>query len=284
VTEDENLEFLLQELCKDFGLEAKVLRRMAASVKHLTYEKIFRDGGELAVTFEEKQLILQMVTRYRQREPLSKILNEKSFWKHDFFVNQHVLDPRPETELIIEAVQQRFAPCEQLNFLDLGVGSGCILLSLLGEFPNARGTGLDISPQAIEVAIHNQRRLGSNGARFRLGDWNDFPETTEKFDVIVSNPPYVPTNDLVLLDENVRKYDPVIALDGGPDGLDAFFAIGRLSQKLLTQHGLIFFEVGFGQAEKVANILRKNDYQHINIFKDFSGIDRVLVAARTAQI
>jgi release factor glutamine methyltransferase len=280
VSEDYTLQSLFEKLRQDSGVEIKVLRRMAANVKGLSYEKIFLTADKLPVALAEKQQIFHLLARYESGEPLSKILNSKFFWKHEFFVNQNVLDPRPETELIIEAALGRFSALDTLNFLDLGTGSGCILLSLLGEFINSNGTGMDISPEAIEVALRNRRTLKIDRANFIVADWNNFPDPTEKFDAIVSNPPYVRTCDIALLDENVRKYDPKIALDGGQDGLEAFVVLARISQELLTSGGLIFFEVGFGQAEKVADLLRRNSYNHITCLKDFNGIDRVVSAEK----
>jgi release factor glutamine methyltransferase len=270
----------LEELQQSSGIDAKILRQIAAGLKGLSYEKAFFTADKLQITSAEKQQILQMLARHRNNEPLSKILNAKFFWKHEFFVTQNVLDPRPETELIIEAVLERFSPLNSPNFLDLGTGSGCILLSLLGEFIYSRGTGVDISPDAIDVAVRNKRALKIDRANFMVADWNALPEFPEKFDVIVSNPPYIRTNDIDLLDENVRKYDPKIALDGGSDGLEALVILGRISQELLISGGLIFFEVGFGQAETVADLLRKNGYHYIICLKDFNGIDRVVSAEK----
>jgi release factor glutamine methyltransferase len=130
------------------------------------------------------------------------------------------------------------------------------------------------------VAVCNQRALKIDKANFIVADWNALPEFPEKFDIIVSNPPYIRTNDIDLLEENVRKYDPKIALDGGMDGLEAFVVLGRISQELLVSGGFIFFEVGFGQAEEVSDILCKNGYSHVVCLKDFNGINRVVLAEK----
>jgi release factor glutamine methyltransferase len=278
---------------------------MIAKIKNVAYEKIVFDSQNVFLNDREESLFLKMLDRYEKNEPISKIINEKSFWKSEFFIDANVLDPRPETELIIEAIVERFDKKSALNFLDVGTGSGCILLSLALEYPNSRGVGIDVSPAAVEVAKRNceellrsslqgghsstresgaLRRFASRndvyikekGIRFLAIDWRDFCES--EFDVVVSNPPYVKTADIPTLDENVRNYDPQLALDGGTTGLDAYASIIPLARKWLKPNGSIFLEIGYGQAESVSGLLKANGFAIDEIKKDYSGIERVVIA------
>jgi release factor glutamine methyltransferase len=250
---------------------------MIAKAKDLPREGITLDLENICLSETEETLFFSMLSRYKKNEPLSKILNEKSFWNHDFFVNADVLDPRPETELIIEMILSRFQRQSILNFLDIGTGSGCILLSLLCEYENSRGVGIDISANAIEVARRNQEKIGIATANFSVASWKEF-ESEKQFDVIVSNPPYVSCDDILQLDENVRNYDPQLALNGGPAGLDAYMSITPLLKKWIKPHGLVFFEIGYNQAANVVQILQNNVFRIDEIRKDLNGIDRIIVA------
>ncbi|MDR2780955.1 MAG: peptide chain release factor N(5)-glutamine methyltransferase [Holosporaceae bacterium] len=249
----------------------KELRRMIAKIKNISYEEtVFED---IHLTSQENYLLQSMLERYHNGEPLSKILNCRAFWEHDFFINGDVLDPRPETEILIEMILERFDRQSEINFLDIGTGSGCILLSLLQEYKNAHGTGIDVSSSAINVAKHNQKKFGIENANFIECDWKDF-FCDEKIDVIVSNPPYIRSCDISSLDENVRSYDPLLALDGGESGLDAYFSIAQLAKRWLKPNGCIFLEVGYDQMSSVSSILQSNNFKIFEIKKDYSDINR----------
>ncbi|MDR3179277.1 MAG: peptide chain release factor N(5)-glutamine methyltransferase [Holosporaceae bacterium] len=271
----------IETLLKEYANKSSIrdVRRLIAHAKKISYEDVFFHGSEQFLSPEEHACFLDMLGRYGKNEPISKIINRKSFWKHDFFVNENVLDPRPETELIIEAVLRHFDPESQLSFLDLGTGSGCILLSLLYEFKKSTGIGIDISPKALEVAVRNRQVLGISGAAFLEASWNHpLDLTPASCDVIVSNPPYIKTQDLAQLDENIRKYDPPEALDGGASGLDAYLQIAQVSKKFLKKNGRIFLEVGYDQADDVARILAASGYEGIRREKDLQALDRVVCA------
>ncbi|MCR5225285.1 MAG: peptide chain release factor N(5)-glutamine methyltransferase [Alphaproteobacteria bacterium] len=255
----------------------KDIRKLIAKVKNLSYEKVAFDADSVFLNTEEQEQFQQLLARYRNDEPISKILNSRGFWKYDFFVNEDVLDPRPETELIIETVLTLFNTSEKLNFLDIGTGSGCILLSLLGEFENSAGTGIDISEKAIAVARKNQQKLNIKNANFENVSWNNFA-SSKQFDVIVSNPPYIRTSEIASLDKNVRKYDPLLALDGGETGLRPYQEISALATHWLKPNGYIIFEVGYNQAQAVSEILESNGYTSIQIAKDLAEIDRIVYA------
>ncbi len=217
------------------------------------------------------------VKRIQKKEPVSKIVGERGFWALDFKVTKDVLDPRPDSETIIESVLSYFKDKEApLSILDIGTGSGCLLISLLYEYKNAKGIGVDISDKALEIAKEN----GANfNALFLKKDFflKDFLKDLPLCDVIVSNPPYIPTNEIENLEENVRYYDPLLALDGGIDGLDAYRSLAHSLKHLLTPGGKIFFEIGKGQEQSVTSLMQDNGYALLEERKDLAGIIRVLV-------
>ena len=264
-------------IARNSDAPVKDIRKLIAKVKNLSYEKVAFDADSVFLNTEEQEQFQQLLARYRNDEPISKILNSRGFWKYDFFVNEDVLDPRPETELIIETVLTLFNTSEKLNFLDIGTGSGCILLSLLGEFENSAGTGIDISEKAIAVARKNQQQLNTKNANFKNVSWNNFAPS-KQFDVIVSNPPYIRTSEIASLDKNVREYDPLLALDGGETGLKPYQEISALATHWLEPNGYIIFEVGYDQAQAVSEILESNGYTSIQTAKDLAGVDRVVYA------
>lgn len=251
----------------------KDLRLIIAHVKKTSYEQIALYADKVDLDDSDLTSFEELLARYKSGAPISKILNIRGFWKHDFFVNEFVLDPRPETELIIEEVLKRFNTEDEFKFLDVGTGSGCILLSLLSEFKNSYGIGIDISPEAIQVALRNQEKLHITNAEFLNIGWNDFRGSV---DIIVSNPPYIRTQDIATLDVSVREYDPIIALDGGLSGLRSYEEISSLAKQWISPGGYIFFEVGYDQAKDVADILAQCGYTSIEISKDLAGIDRLV--------
>ena len=233
--------------------------------------------GEAAGTLEA------FAQRREAGEPLSRILGRREFWSLDFAISPDVLDPRPDTETIIEAAlgalaERRGAP---LRLLDLGVGSGALLCALLSEFAAALGVGVDLSQAAARVARTNVEALGlAARAEIRIGDWTaglDGP-----FDLIVANPPYIPTADLADLAPEVRNHDPRLALDGGTDGLDAYRALAPQIVRLLAPEGWFFLEVGAGQADDVKAIAENAGLAEVTTFRDLSGIERV-VAGRAPR-
>ncbi|MDR1561363.1 MAG: peptide chain release factor N(5)-glutamine methyltransferase [Holosporaceae bacterium] len=264
-------------LKKHKNISIKDLRLIIGAIKNISYEKILFLAEKTILNHEEMSIFFKMLNGYLENTPISKLINKKQFWKHEFFVNFNVLDPRPETELIIEMILKRFDPESKIKFLDLGTGSGCVLLSLLAEFKNSVGTGLDISQKAIDVAVYNKNRLNLENANFINADWNNI-SSDQKFDVIVTNPPYVKTNDINELDESVRNYDPRISLDGGVDGLKAYREISNLAKKFLAPSGAIFFEIGCDQKKEVEQILCDNGFKIHEIRKDYNGIERVIFA------
>jgi release factor glutamine methyltransferase len=212
-------------------------------------------------------------------EPLSKIVDRREFWGLALTISPDVLDPRPETETIVEAAVALFAERrkDQLSVLDLGVGSGALLCALLDEFVNARGLGVDISAAAAEIARGNLAACGLSGrADIRVGSWTE--GVVGLFDLVVSNPPYIPTADIEGLSREVWRFDPRLALDGGVDGLDAYRVIFPEAARLVAPDGWLLVEASAGQAGAVLAIAAKAGFLEGSTRRDLAGVERVVVA------
>lgn len=257
-------------------LEARLLLAEAAG---WTLETIVA-GRDTALDPGVVARVERLAARRLQREPMSHILGWREFWSLRFRVTPDVLTPRPDSETLVEAVlaalPDRQAP---LRILDLGVGSGCLLLALLHELPQSGGVGIDRSARALVVARQNARALGL-GARteFRAGDWGE--GVAEVFDVVVSNPPYVPSDDIEALDPEVSEHEPWLALDGGRDGLDCYRRLAGQLGYLVRPGGIVALEVGRGQAPLVARLLGAVGFRTVTTHNDLAGIARVILARR----
>jgi release factor glutamine methyltransferase len=216
------------------------------------------------------------LARRERREPVSHILGAKGFWKIMLRVTPGVLTPRPDTETILDAVLPMFSEHEAFNVLDLGVGSGAILLAILAERPAARGLGVDVSEDAIAVARENAANLGLAGrtALFR-GDWTAGLDG-EQFDLVVSNPPYIPTGDIANLAPEVRDHEPRIALDGGADGLAAYRELAPEIIRVLKPGGRFALEIGPGQRSAVEDFMVQAGAEALAVTNDLAGRERVV--------
>ena len=240
-------------------------------------------GAGATLTPDQQARLEQLLERRRAREPIAYILGEKEFWSLPFQVGPAVLIPRPETETVIEAalaqVPDRRA---RVRILDLATGSGCLLLALLSELPNATGLGTDVSAGALALAEVNAVRLGlASRTELRVSDWGSGIEPP--FDLIVSNPPYVSAAEWPKLQPEVRDFEPSAALLAGPDGLDGYRALAPDCARLLASGGCVALETGQGQGDAVAGLLTRAGLEVIERRRDLAGIERCLVARRAAS-
>lgn len=230
---------------------------------------------------EELSVYRGFVARRAKHEPLAYILGEKAFMRNTFKVNNHTLVPRPETELLVESL---ILAAEKVNnqpkILDIGTGSGAILVSLLDYLPQAKGVGVDISAGALATAKENAINIGvADRAAFILSDLFSAIPKEKKFDIIVSNPPYIPAADIQTLARDVQQ-EPHGALDGGLDGLDFYRRITKQAVEYLASDGLLAFEIGIGQSEAVCAMCRENGLRAVAVRLDYAGIDRMVFAAK----
>ena len=221
-----------------------------------------------------------LLSRRLKREPMAYILGQKEFWSLDFKVSPAVLCPRPDTEVLVQKALKLVHRAGPLKILDLGTGSGAILLSLLTELPHATGVGVDISPQAIEIAAENAAHLGlASRVEFLLSSWCD--GLSGQFDLIVSNPPYIESSVISGLEPEVAMFEPKLALDGGVDGLDAYRLLASQVPLFLRSGGWVVFEVGEAQALAVQQLMSEQKLENFSIAKDYQGIDRCVIAQRS---
>jgi len=218
------------------------------------------------------------IARRIKREPVAYIIGQKEFWSENFLVNKTTLVPRPETELLIYKLID-FYKYKKINILDIGTGSGCILLALLKELRNSRGTGIDISSEAIKIAKINAKKLNLfNKARFVTFDFKEFK--IGKFDLIVSNPPYISSRDLKKLTSDIIKFEPRGALDGGIDGLDLIKKVIYKSTYHLKRNGILALEIGFGQYKKVSELLKHCGFREISKEYDYKRNVRCIISTK----
>ena len=213
------------------------------------------------------------------REPIAYLTNKKFFWESEFFVTKDTLIPRPDTEIIVENVLNLTKYKTRLNILDIGVGSGCVLLSILKEKQNFYGTGIDISRNCLNITKLNAVNLQVNG-RLKLYKSNVDKFTLGKYDLIVSNPPYIKKYKLKYLEKDVRDFEPIHALDGGLDGLLQIKKVIKKSSELIKKKGQFILEIGFDQKNKVVNLIKKEGFYINSIQKDFAKKDRCIICTK----
>ena len=222
-----------------------------------------------------KNLISQRLTR----KPIAYLVGKKDFWKYEFYIFDGTLIPRPETELIIEEVLRIFKYKDKINVLEIGIGSGCILLSILKEKEYFKGVGIDISKKCVELSKINALKLDIyNRVKFFKTDVDNF--FYDKYDLIISNPPYIKNHDLKYLEIDVAKFEPRLALDGGIDGLSKIIKFVDKSSHLLKKGGKLILEINFNQGNKVKKILEKKGFYINKVLKDLEKKDRCIVSTK----
>ncbi len=268
-------EYLVKKLVEGKIQSPRLEARMI--ITHVLQIDYNQDFEKHVFLEEEKQKIKEMLLQRLCHKPLDKILGYKDFYKHSFVVSQDVLSPRADSEILVEKAIEISKQNNFKNVLELGVGSGCLLLSVVADLDFLQGVGLDKSSKAIEIAKKNAQNIGvENRTSFIEGDY--FIDIIDGgFDMIITNPPYIPTADILELDKEVREYDPYIALDGGDDGYEHYIQIAKIAPKLLNEGGYILIEAGIGQAENISKIFEDNGLHHYKSYKDLSGINRCVI-------
>ena len=254
-------------------------------VEILLSEAIKKNREYLIINCKKKvknkniKLFKKMLNKRKKGEPIAYILNKKEFWRNNFYVDKNVLIPRPDTEVLVEEVLKLFNINFKLNVLDIGTGSGCILLSILKERKNFYGTGIDISKKAIKVAIFNAKMHQlSNRVDFYNSDVDKF--LFGKYDLIISNPPYIKKMDLKYLDKDIKAYEPTQALDGGKCGFSKIEKVVNKASTLIKKNGKFVLEIGFDQKNKILEILKKNGFFINKTVKDYGKNDRCIICTK----
>jgi release factor glutamine methyltransferase len=234
------------------------------------------------LTHDQETVLADYVERRIRREPISHILGRKGFWKIMLSVTPDVLTPRPDTETVVERALRDFPEGQTFTVLDLGVGSGAILLAILAERPAARGLGVDVSEEALAVARENAANLGLASRTVLLrGDWTR-GLADASFDLVVSNPPYIPTRDIEALEPEVRDHEPRLALDGGPDGLDAYRALAPEILRVLKPDGRFAVEIGYDQSQAVEKLFKDAGAADVRTAQDLAERDRVVLGTKSS--
>tara|TARA_Y100000590_G_scaffold464270_1_gene633312 strand:+ start:184 stop:1026 length:843 start_codon:yes stop_codon:yes gene_type:complete len=220
-----------------------------------------------------------LIQRRKKGEPVAYLINYKDFWKQKYFVNNDVLIPRPDTEVLIEQTLQIFGKDKRLRILDIGTGSGCLVLSILKERKNFLGVGIDISQKALKVANFNAKLQHlKNRVKFYNSDIDKF--FFGKYDLILSNPPYIKNFDIKYLDEDIAGYEPKVALDGGSDGLTKITKVINKASCLIKKNGKLILEIGYNQRNEIVKILKARKFYINKIIKDYGKNDRCIVSTK----
>ena len=228
---------------------------------------------------EQLEKFNSLIERRKKGEPIAYLINKKEFWKDEFFVNKDVLIPRPDSELIIEQVLKIYSKDVQLQVLDIGTGSGCILLSILKERSNFYGTGIDISKKSINVSKFNAKQLNlTNRVKFFHSSVDNF--NNGKYDMIVSNPPYIEQLSLKYLEKDVVNFEPKLALSGGFDGFSKIRKVINKASILIKKNGKFILEIGFNQKNKVIKILKEEGFYINKAIKDYGNNDRCIISTK----
>lgn len=230
-------------------------------------------SSELINNFES------LLKRRKKKEPIAYILNCKEFWKNNFYVDQNVLIPRPDTEVLVEEIMKLYGKQQKLSILDIGTGSGCIIISILKERQKFTGTAIDISKKALNIAKYNAKiHHLNNRIKFYKSSVDNFFK--HKYDLIISNPPYISSLKLKYLDRDILGFEPIQALEGGIDGFKVFSKIVKRSSRLLKIGGKLVLEIGFDQKFEMLKILKKHNFFVNKIVKDYGGRDRCVICTK----
>ena len=278
-----NIEIAIKEACKELKnnqIESALLD------SELLLSTVIKKDRKFILLNLDKELdqndqdnFKDLILKRSRGKPLAYLTGTKSFWKYDFKVNEKVLIPRPDTEIIIEQVLKIYKNKDYINFLEVGVGSGCIALSMLKEKRFFFGTGIDLSQDSIEICRYNAKKLGVNN-RIKLLKSDVDNLIFRKYDLIISNPPYIKKFDLNKLDREVIDYEPKMALDGGLEGLSVIRKVIKKSSELIKTHGRLVLEIGHDQKELVKKMLKDNNFYVNRTLKDLAKNDRCIISTK----
>ena len=231
------------------------------------------------LNFKKLKKFDDLIKRRAKGEPIAYLTNKKEFWNDEFFVNNDVLIPRSDTEIIIDQVLKIYSKKSKAQILDIGTGSGCIILSIIKERPNFYGTGIDISKKSINVSKFNTKQLNlTNRVKFFHSSIDNF--IIGKYDLIVSNPPYIEFANLKYLDKDIVNFEPKLALNGGCDGFSNIRKVINKASILIKRKGKLILEIGFNQREKVKSLLENKGYYIDRVIKDYAGNDRCIICTK----
>ena len=231
------------------------------------------------LNFKQSEKFKNLIERRKKGEPIAYLVNKKEFWKDEFFVTRDVLIPRPDTELIVEQVLKIYSNDAHLQVLDIGTGSGCILLSILKERPNVNGTGIDISKKSINVSKFNAKQLNlTNRVKFFHSSVDNFK--IGKYDLVVSNPPYIELLNLRYLEKDIVNFEPKLALSGGLDGFSKIRKVINRAKTLIKKNGKLILEIGFNQKNKAKKILEKEGFYVNKTIKDYGNNERCIISTK----
>ena len=271
----EGLNILKNKSILSAKLDSEILMAKALGKKR---EYIILNNNKI-IKEQNLKYFKKLVHERATRKPIAYLLKKKSFWNSEFYVNKNTLIPRPDTEIIIEQILKLTKTKKYLNILDIGVGSGCILLSVLKERKNFYGTGIDISRNSLDICKMNAKKLLlERRVKFFKSDVDKF--AIGKYDLIVSNPPYIKTSDLIYLESDVIKFEPKLALDGGLDGLSVIRKVIKKSSELLKKNGKFILEIGFDQKNKVIKLLNNKGFYINSTVKDLANNDRCIISTK----
>lgn len=277
-----NLKQFIDTLVKDPPLREDAYQLLADRLGVNKQELVLQT--DTCIEKEIKEKIEMDIKELLQGKPLYRILGYRYFWKDKFEISKETLEPRPDTEILIEACL-KYLPNhqEKQHILDLGTGTGCLLLSLLREYENATGVGVDVSAGAIQTAQRNANNLGlGSRTSWQRSDW--FNNIKGVYDIIISNPPYISTTVVESLSPSVKEYDPLKALDGGEDGLNAYRVLAQELPQVMHEDTLVILEFGYDQGETVPQLFKKHNFKVLEVVKDYGGNDRCVLLQKTKLI
>ena len=272
---NEGINILQKSKVSNPQLDCEVL--LSSSIK--CDKKYIILNPKKTLNFKQSGKFKNLIERRKKGEPVAYLINKKDFWKDEFFITQDVLIPRPDTELIIEQVLKIYSKEAQLQVLDIGTGSGCILLSILRERFNFYGTGIDISKKSINVSKFNAKQLNlTNRVKFFHSSIDNFK--IGKYDLIVSNPPYIEFSNLKYLEKDIVNFEPKIALNGGIDGYSKIRKVINKASALIKKNGKFILEIGFNQKNETKKILKDAGFYINKAIKDYGNNDRCIISTK----